>query len=107
MASSQMENFQLALKETSRQCGDLRSMSHETNCESATLKERVDQLALQVRQLPPDDERAIAVSVQMAAMNGRLQALKSRQREIAEALEYCEQQKRELQQQLDDMAAAP
>ena len=82
-------------------------MSHETNCESATLKERVDQLALQVSQLPPDDERAIAVSEQMTGMNNRLQALETRQREIAEMFEYYEQQTRDLQQQLDDMAAAP
>ena len=108
MASSQsVEHLRRALGGVSNQCEDLRSMSHKVKCESATLKERIDELASQMRQLSPDDERYVAIAKQMAVMKSNFQALKSRQVEVAGLLEYYEQQQRELQQQLDDMTAAP
>ena len=71
------------------------------------LKKEIDELAPQVQQLPPDDERTVAIAEQMAVMNSHLRALDARRQAIAEALGSHEQKKRELQQQLDEMKAAP
>ena len=108
MASGQhAEDLAQQLQMISTQCEDMRRVSDRIQGQQATLKTDIDTLTARQKQLPSDDKQALDIADQISQMKDHWAILTQRYRQVADALAEHEQDRRELQQQLDAMKAVP
>ena len=107
MSGSAIKTLQLELEDVTALCEKLNSIGEalRRRCESS--QQELDALTQAVSALKSDEPQFAAISARVADMTAHQQRCAREQSDVQSKLRQCEQQKRELQQRIDDMSAAP
>ena len=107
MAEEDITALQLKLEEINAMCMKLQSLLEKNSSRCKAVRDQLDALQKQRASGKLDPQNGDTVSAQVAMETFHLQELERSRMETQAKLQECEQQKRELQQRIDDMTAAP
>ena len=107
MSESEIKALQQELEDESEMCDTLKSIEELNARHRAGYQRELDALTKALSALKSDDEDFAPKSERLADITEVQQRLEREQRDVQSKLRQCEQQKRELQQRIDDMSAAP
>ena len=107
MAESNIKALRFELEDMAEMCDRLNYFREEIKSHCEASQKELDALTQEMSALNPDDKHFAQISARLAEMTTASQRCEMELSEVQAKLEECQHAKRELQQRIDDMSAAP